>query len=65
LKGEQIPLEARLFAVIDVYDALRSSRPYRPVPWSEERTLEHIRQQAGTHFDPEVVEVFLRMKGFC
>jgi len=65
LKGEQIPLEARLFAVIDVYDALRSSRPYRPAPWSEERTLEHIRQQAGTHFDPEVVEVFLRMKGFC
>ena len=51
--------------MIDVYDALRSSRPYRPVPWSEERTLEHIRQQAGTHFDPEVVEVFLRMKGFC
>lgn len=64
LKGEHIPLEARLFAVIDVYDALRSNRPYRPEPWSEERTLEYIRQQAGTHFDPEVVEVFLRMKGF-
>uniref|UniRef100_A0A7C4L2H2 HD domain-containing protein n=1 Tax=Bellilinea caldifistulae TaxID=360411 RepID=A0A7C4L2H2_9CHLR len=64
LKGEQIPLEARLFAVIDVYDALRSSRPYRPAPWSEERTLEHIRQQAGTHFDPEVVKAFLKMKNF-
>ncbi|HAD06831.1 MAG TPA: hypothetical protein DCE76_06695 [Anaerolineaceae bacterium] len=65
LKGEQIPLEARLFAVIDVYDALRSSRPYRSEPWSEERTLEHIRHGAGTHFDPEVVKVFLRMKGFA
>ncbi|MCX7976757.1 MAG: HD domain-containing protein [Bellilinea sp.] len=65
LKGEQIPLEARLFAVIDVYDALRSSRPYRSEPWSEERTLEHIRREAGTHFDPEVVKVFLRMKGFA
>lgn len=64
LKGEQIPLEARLFAVIDVYDALRSSRPYRLAPWSEERTLEYIRQQAGTHFDPEVVKVFLKMKNF-
>ncbi len=64
LKGEQIPLEARLFAVIDVYDALRSNRPYRPEPWSEERTLEYIHQQAGTHFDPEVVKVFLRMKNF-
>lgn len=65
LKREQIPLEARLFAVIDVYDALRSSRPYRPEPWSEERTLEHIRQQAGTHFDPDVVNAFLRMKNFA
>ncbi len=65
LKGEQIPLEARLFAVIDVYDALRSSRPYRPEPWSEERTLEHIQREAGRHFDPEVVRVFLKMKGFA
>ncbi|GAP09723.1 protein containing PAS domain S-box [Bellilinea caldifistulae] len=64
LKGEQIPLEARIFAVIDVYDALRSSRPYRPEPWSEERTLEYIHKQAGTHFDPDVVRVFLKMKNF-
>ncbi|MEW6503792.1 MAG: HD domain-containing phosphohydrolase [Chloroflexota bacterium] len=65
LKGEEIPLEARIFSVIDVYDALRSSRPYRPEPWSEERTLEYIKQQAGTHFDPDVVNIFLKMKNFA
>ncbi|MFN7036985.1 MAG: HD domain-containing phosphohydrolase [Bellilinea sp.] len=64
LKREQIPLEARIFSVIDVYDALRSCRPYRPEPWSEERTLEYIHQQAGTHFDPDVVKAFLNMKNF-
>jgi PAS domain S-box-containing protein/putative nucleotidyltransferase with HDIG domain len=58
LKGEQIPLSARIFAVVDVWDALRSDRPYRPA-WSREKTLDHIRQLAGTHFDPKVIEVFL------
>lgn len=58
LKGEQIPLVARIFAVVDAWDALRSDRPYRPA-WSEEKALEYIRQQAGKHFDPKVVEVFL------
>jgi PAS domain S-box-containing protein len=59
LKGEQIPLAARIFAVIDVYDALTSDRPYRQA-WSKEKTLEHIKGGAGTHFDPQVVEVFLK-----
>jgi PAS domain S-box-containing protein/putative nucleotidyltransferase with HDIG domain len=59
LKGEQIPLSARIFAAVDVWDALRSDRPYRPA-WPKEKTVEHIRQLAGTHFDPKVVEVFLR-----
>lgn len=60
LKGEQIPLSARIFAVVDVYDALRSDRPYRKA-WTEERVREHIRGLSGTHFDSHVVEVFLKM----
>ncbi|MEJ5315282.1 MAG: HD-GYP domain-containing protein, partial [Anaerolinea sp.] len=60
LKGEQIPLAARIFAVVDVWDALRSDRPYRPA-WSVERTLAFIQEHAGTHFDPRVVEVFLQV----
>jgi len=60
LKGEQIPLAARMFAVIDVYDALTSERPYRAA-WSKEKTLEHIRGLAGTHFDPTVVQAFLQL----
>ncbi len=59
LKGEAIPLAARLFAVVDVWDALRSDRPYRAA-WPEEKVREHIRSLSGTHFDPQVVEVFLR-----
>jgi PAS domain S-box-containing protein/putative nucleotidyltransferase with HDIG domain len=57
LKGEQIPLAARLFALVDVWDALRSDRPYRPA-WAEERVREYIREQAGKHFDPQVVAAF-------
>lgn len=60
LKGKQIPLAARIFAVVDVWDALTSNRPYRK-RWSEAEALEHIRSAAGTHFDPDVVEVFLRI----
>ncbi len=60
LSGEQIPLAARLFAVVDVWDALRSDRPYRPA-WPAERVLEHIRSLAGSHFDPRVVEAFLQL----
>jgi putative nucleotidyltransferase with HDIG domain len=59
LKGEGIPLAARIFAVVDVYDALRSDRPYRAA-WPDEKVREHIREHAGQHFDPAVVEVFLK-----
>ena len=54
LKGEQIPLGARIFAVADVWDALRSDRLYR-TSWSVEKVREHLRSLAGTHFDPHVV----------
>jgi PAS domain S-box-containing protein len=60
LKGEEIPLAARIFAVIDVWDALTSDRPYRKA-WSHEQTLEYIRDQTGTHFDPQVVKAFMEM----
>jgi len=60
LAGEAIPLEARLFAVVDVYDALTSDRPYRKA-WSEERALEYIVSESGKHFDPVVVEEFLQL----
>jgi diguanylate cyclase (GGDEF)-like protein/PAS domain S-box-containing protein/putative nucleotidyltransferase with HDIG domain len=60
LKGEQIPPAARLFAVVDVWDALRSDRPYREA-WPEEKVLEHIKAGSGTHFDPQAVELFMRM----
>ena len=60
LRGEQIPLEARIFSVIDVWDALLSDRPYRKA-WTVERTLEHIRALAGSHFDPVVVDCFMRI----
>ncbi len=62
LKGEDIPLVARIFAVVDVYDALTSDRPYRKA-WSREDAIEYIRQQAGKHFDPHVVEIFLKLFG--
>jgi putative nucleotidyltransferase with HDIG domain len=61
LKGEQIPLSARIFAVVDVWDALRSDRPYRKA-WPEAKVREHIRALAGTHFDPQVVDVFLALE---
>src|SRR5436309_10080671 len=62
LKGEQIPLAARICAVANVWDALRSNVPYRPA-WSQERAIDYIREQAGKHFDPAVVDVFLRLIG--
>jgi putative nucleotidyltransferase with HDIG domain len=60
LKGEQIPLAARIFAVVDSWDALRSDRPYRGA-WPEEVVRHRIRALAGTHLDSEVVEAFLGM----
>lgn len=60
LKGEEIPLAARIFAVVDVWDALRSNRPYR-TQWSKEKVIEYLRQHANSHFDPQVVQMFLKM----
>ena len=61
LAGEEIPFSARLFSVIDVWDALRSNRPYRE-GWPEERVLAHIESLSGTHFDPRAVEAFLKLR---
>jgi len=58
LKGTQIPLVARIFAVVDVYDALTSDRPYRKA-WPKEKALKYIREQSGKHFDPIVVNKFM------
>ncbi|MBK9940493.1 MAG: PAS domain S-box protein [Kouleothrix sp.] len=60
LKGEEIPLAARLFSVVDVWDALRSDRPYSQ-SWSEEKTFAYIRSEVGTRFDPMAVDVFFQV----
>jgi putative two-component system response regulator len=60
LKGEDIPMAARLFAVADVWDALISNRPYRDA-WAEKQALNYIREQSGKHFEPQVVELFFRV----
>jgi PAS domain S-box-containing protein len=62
LKGEQIPLAARIFSIADVWDALTSDRPYRKA-WTNEEALVHIREQSGKQFDPKVVEAFLKLTG--
>ena len=62
LKGEQIPLVARMFAIVDVYDALTSDRPYRPA-WPREKALAYIKEQSGQQFDPRVVDAFLLLMG--
>lgn len=62
LKGDEIPLAARIFAVADVWDALRSNRPYRSAR-PREMVIAYIKEQAGEHFDPDIVEVFLRLGG--
>lgn len=60
LKGERIPLYARIFTVVDNWDALTTDRPYRDA-WSPEKTLDYIREQSGKKFDPKIVDVFLKM----
>jgi len=60
LAGEAIPLAARLFAVVDVWDALLSDRPYRAA-WPEDAVRAHLREQAGSHFDPAIVDAFLSL----
>jgi len=60
LKGDMIPLSARIFALADVWDALTSKRPYRRRAWTKKRALEYIKKESGKHFDPQLVEIFLR-----
>jgi putative two-component system response regulator len=62
LKGEQIPLSARIFMVADVWDALTTDRPYRRA-LGEEMALEYLREQSGKHFDPSMVELFCKVMG--
>jgi HD-GYP domain-containing protein (c-di-GMP phosphodiesterase class II) len=58
LKGEQIPIAARIFTLADIWDALISERRYHKA-WSREKVVEFIRSRAGTHFDPNLVEIFI------
>ena len=60
LRENHIPLIARIFAIVDIWDALGSNRPYRQA-WPVEKILDHVKSLSGTHFDPQVVEVFLNM----
>ena len=60
LKGEQIPYVARIFSIVDVWDALTSPRPYRKA-WTKKRAMAYIKAQSGKHFDPQIVDVFLRV----
>jgi putative nucleotidyltransferase with HDIG domain len=60
LKGKAIPLVARIFALADVWDALISDRPYRKA-WSKEKALEYLREQSGIHFEPRLVNMFLKL----
>jgi len=61
LRRSEIPLSARIFALTDVWDALRSERPYK-APWSDARTFDFIRKGAGTQFDPRVVDAFMETR---
>jgi putative two-component system response regulator len=58
LRGEEIPIHGRIVALADVFDALTSRRPYKD-PWPLDKTIAHLQQQAGRHFDPKLVEQFL------
>jgi len=59
LKGNNIPLVARIFAIVDVWDALTNDRPYRK-KWTNNKTRQHLLEQNGKHFDPKMVDVFLQ-----
>jgi HD-GYP domain-containing protein (c-di-GMP phosphodiesterase class II) len=59
LKREEIPLAARIFAVVDVWDALMTDRPYRKA-WSEAQVVQYLREKSGTLFDPSAVNAFFK-----
>jgi response regulator RpfG family c-di-GMP phosphodiesterase len=61
LRGDAIPLAARLFAVVDVWDALCSDRYYRQ-GWPEKKVLAYLQSEAGKHFDPHAVDLFVLMR---
>jgi len=58
--GEEIPFAVRIFTIVDVWDALTSDRPYRKA-FSHEYAYEYLRNNSGTHFDPEILRVFLEL----
>lgn len=60
LRGGEIPISARIFAVADVWDAVRSDRSYKE-GWPREKAIEYIKEQSGSHFDPRIVDIFLRL----
>jgi response regulator RpfG family c-di-GMP phosphodiesterase len=60
LKGEEIPLEARIFAIVDVWDSLSYDRPYRKA-WSKEKIHAYLQEESGKYFDPKVVEAFIKL----
>jgi HD-GYP domain-containing protein (c-di-GMP phosphodiesterase class II) len=60
LKNDEMPIAARIFAIVDVWDALTSDRPYRPA-WKREDALNYIQEQSGTHFDPQIVDLFMQI----
>ncbi|MCL2230446.1 MAG: response regulator [Treponema sp.] len=61
LKGEEIPLQGRIMAIVDVYDALVSERPYKKA-FSDDEAVDIIMQNSGTHFDPKIVEIFFKAR---
>jgi putative nucleotidyltransferase with HDIG domain len=60
LRGDQIPLGARIFSVIDVWDALLSDRPYRKA-WSQSDVVHYLEEESGTHFDPAILRLFINV----
>jgi len=60
LKGTQIPLSARIFSIVDIWDALLSDRPYRKA-WTANKVIAYLKEISGTHIDPNILEVFLKM----
>jgi putative nucleotidyltransferase with HDIG domain len=62
LKGEEIPISARMFTIIDVFDALSNDRPYR-MAWPLEKVITYLKEQKGSHFDPVVLDAFIQLLG--